>query len=230
MIFWISLFLILGATVFHYSRAQPFPEKSGKFAFLLITTGLIMIISISAPRPTEDLVAPVVATIIGGLAVIIGTIHMSILRDDVIIAPFGGFLLCIGAIDLLSSQWVGAGQIEQIGSFAFASILVLLEIYLAFKGLVVGIQGISWSKSGLRQIHRGILLGDSGAITHFEKSWDMENQWINAMSHSALSLIYRHLNDENMEKKHTIELEQLGGWQSVDESWIITIENALELL
>jgi hypothetical protein len=33
-----------------------------------------------------------------------------------------------------------------------------------------------------------------------------------------------------MEKKHTIELEQLGGWQSVDESWIITIENALEIL
>ena len=124
-------------------------------------------------------------------------------------------------------RWSGMGEAEQIGSFAVASLLVMLEIYLAFRGLVVGVQGISWSKSGLRQVRRGLIQGPKGAISHFERSWDMEDPWINAMSHAALALIHRHSGDAEGEREHVVELEKAGGWESVDQSWIEAIEEAL---
>ena len=152
---------------------------------------------------------------------------MTVLRNDVVVAPFGGVLLCMGAISLMGDRWAEMGQTEQIGSFAVASVLVLLEIYLAFRGLVVGVQGISWSKSGLRQVRRGLIHGPNGAITHFERSWDMEDPWINSMSHAALALIHRHSGNEEEERGHVLELEKAGGWESVDQSWLDAIEKAL---
>jgi hypothetical protein len=119
-------------------------------------------------------------------------------------------------------------QTEQIGSFAIASLLVMLEIYLAFRGLVIGVQGISWSKSGLRQVRRGLIHGPNGAISHFDRSWDMENPWIDAMSHAALVLIHRHDGDGEAEKEHVVELEKVGGWDSVDNSWVEAINLALK--
>ncbi|MEC8913703.1 MAG: hypothetical protein VYA52_00570, partial [Candidatus Thermoplasmatota archaeon] len=183
MMFWIVLFLGLGLVVLYYSRHQPFPEISGRFALLLLVAGGMLWLSTTAPRETGESVPAVVATVVGGAAVVIGVIQMSMLKNDVIVAPFGGVLLCMGAISLMVERWAGMEQTEQIGSFAIASLLVMLEIYLAFRGLVIGVQGISWSKSGLRQVRRGLIHGPNGAISHFERSWDMENPWIDAMSH-----------------------------------------------
>ena len=227
MLFWIALFAGLGLTVFYYSRHQPFPEISSRFALVLLVTGAILWLSTTAPRETGESVPAVVATVIGGAAVVIGVVQMSILRNDVIVAPFGGVLLCMGAISLMVDRWPGMEQTEQIGSFAIASLLVVLEIYLAFRGLVVGVQGISWSKSGLRQVRRGLIHGPKGAISHFERSWDMEDPWINAMSHAALALIHRHSGDVEAEREHVVELEKAGGWESVDQSWIEAIKEAL---
>ena len=227
MLFWIALFAGLGLTVFYYSRHQPFPEISSRFALVLLVTGAILWLSTTAPRETGESVPAVVATVIGGAAVVIGVVQMSILRNDVIVAPFGGVLLCMGATSLMVDRWPGMEQTEQIGSFAVASLLVMLEIYLAFRGLVVGVQGISWSKSGLRQVRRGLIHGPKGAISHFERSWDMEDPWINAMSHAALALIHRHSGDVEAEREHVVELEKAGGWESVDQSWIEAIEKAL---
>ena len=227
MLFWIVLFASLGLTVFYYSRHQPFPEISSRFALVLLVTGAILWLSTTAPRETGESVPAVVATVIGGAAVVIGVVQMSILRNDVIVAPFGGVLLCMGAISLMVDRWVGMEQTEQIGSFAVASLLVMLEIYLAFRGLVVGVQGISWSKSGLRQVRRGLIHGPKGAISHFERSWDIEDPWINAMSHAALALIHRHSGDAEAEREHVVELERAGGWESVDQSWIEAIKEAL---
>ena len=106
----------------------------------------------------------------------------------------------------------------------------MLELYLAFKGLVIGVPGITWSKSGLRQIHRGLILGPNGAIAHFERSWDMEDPWINSMSHAALVLIHRKLGNTDEESAHLLELEREGGWDSVDLSWTRAIESALSKL
>ena len=225
--FWIVLFLGLGLVVLYYSRHQPFPEISGRFALLLLVAGGMLWLSTTAPRETGESVPAVVATVVGGAAVVIGVIQMSMLKNDVIVAPFGGVLLCMGAISLMVERWAGMEQTEQIGSFAIASLLVMLEIYLAFRGLVIGVQGISWSKSGLRQVRRGLIHGPNGAISHFERSWDMENPWIDAMSHAALILIHRHAGDSGAEAEHVVELEKVGGWESVDQSWIETIEEAL---
>ena len=227
MLFWIALFAGLGLTVFYYSRHQPFPEISSRFALVLLVTGAILWLSTTAPRETGESVPAVVATVIGGAAVVIGVVQMSILRNDVIVAPFGGVLLCMGATSLMVDRWPGMEQTEQIGSFAVASLLVMLEIYLAFRGLVVGVQGISWSKSGLRQVRRGLIHGPKGAVSHFERSWDMEDPWINVMSHAALALIHRHSGDSEAEREHVVELEKAGGWESVDQSWIEAIEKAL---
>ncbi len=227
MLFWIALFAGLGLTVFYYSRHQPFPEISGRFALVLLVTGGLLWLSTTAPRATGESVPAVIATIIGGAAVVIGVVQMSMLRNDVIVGPFGGVLLCMGATSLMVDRWSGMGEAEQIGSFAVASLLVMLEIYLAFRGLVVGVQGISWSKSGLRQVRRGLIHGPKGAISHFERSWDMEDPWINAMSHAALALIHRHSGDAEAEREHVVELKKAGGWESVDPSWIEAIEKAL---
>lgn len=227
---WILLFSILGVTVFWYSRKQPFPEISGFFAAILLFVASILWLATSAPRGDGNELAPAyISTFIGGCAVIYGVIKMSVTDDDVIVAPFGGILFCIGAIVLLSERWIEASQAEQIGSFVLASILVILEIYLVFRGLIIGVQGISWSKSGLRQISRGLIHGKNGAISHFEKSWDMDKQWINAMSHSALALIYEKENNEESRIEHTMELEKIGGWGAVDKSWIEAIRKHLDL-
>jgi hypothetical protein len=227
VLFWIALFVGLGLAVLNYSRHQPFPEISSRFALVLLVTGAVLWLSTTAPRETSESVPAVVATIIGGTAVVIGVIQMSMMRNDVIVAPFGGILLCMGATSLMVDRWEGMGQAEQIGSFSVASLLVMLEIYLAFRGLVVGVQGISWSKSGLRQVRRGLIHGPNGAVAHFERSWDMEDQWINTMSHAALVLIHRHAGDTEAEQEHVVELEKAGGWESVDQSWIEALEDAL---
>ena len=221
MLYWIVLFGAMGVTVFWYSRKQPFPEISSRFALFLLLISVILWLGNTAPRGGgNDLFPAYLASITGGSAVIYGVIKMSVTKDDVVVAPFGGILFCVGSITLLSERWSGADQLEQIGSFILASILVSLELYLIFRGLIIGVQGISWSKSGLRQISRGLIHGNNGAISHFEKSWDMEEQWINAMSHAALALIYEKENNEKSRMEHVLQLEKIGGWGAVDLSLI----------
>ena len=227
MLFWVSLFAVMGIAVHYYSQHQPFPEISARFGWLLLTFAALILLSDTAPRGVGESIPPLLATAVGGLGVIYGVIQMSLTDRDVIVAPFSGLLLCIGAINMMVGRWDEMGQPEQIGSFIVASILVALEIYLAFRGLVVGIKGVSWSKSGLRQIHRGLIHGPRGAISHFERSWDVEDQWINSMSYAALVLIHRHLGNLEDEEKSLAELEKLGGWESVDSSWTQAVEEGL---
>ena len=224
---WISLLLVLGAYCYYLSRLQPFPEKGSRFAMFLFAGALILWIASTSPEgPGEDLPASI-SVFLGGVFVVFGIRDMSLTKTDVIVAPLAGVLFCIGGISLLSSRWEFAGQAEQIGSFLLASTMVTLEMYLAFRGLVIGVPGIAWSKSGLRQIHRGLIEGPNGAKAHFERSLDMEDQWINSMSYAALILIHRHLDDQEEERECLVELEKLGGWETVDESWIEAIERGL---
>ena len=228
--FWIIVFAIVGLACLWYSRHQPFPEISGRFSALLLTISVLLWLSSTAPRSTSEEVPAIVAAVVGGLGVVFGVRHMTTTHKDVVVAPFGGVLLCVGSISLLSERWSDYDQTEQLISFALASVLVTLEIYLSFRGLVIGVQGISWSKSGLRQVRRGLLEGPRGAISHFEKSWHSEDQWLTAMSHAALVLIHRHMGDTENEENHDLELEKLGGWDSVDESWTVAIREGLSEL
>ena len=230
MWFWIVVFAVVGVACLWYSRHQPFPEISGRFSVLLLSISVLLWLSSTAPRGTSEEVPAVVAAIVGGLGVIFGVRHMTATHRDVVVAPFGGILLCIGSISLLSDRWNDYDQTEQLISFALASVLVTLQIYLSVRGLVIGVQGISWSKSGLRQVRRGLLEGPRGAVSHFEKSWHSEDQWLTAMSHAALVLIHGHTGDSDNERSHEMELEKLGGWDSVDDSWTGAIREALSNL
>ena len=50
--FWIVLFLGLGLVVLYYSRHQPFPEISGRFALLLLVAGGMPVSYTHLPLPT----------------------------------------------------------------------------------------------------------------------------------------------------------------------------------
>jgi hypothetical protein len=230
MLFWIGFFLGVGCVTYYLSRLQPFPEISGRFAGLVLVFALILWISSTSPRQGSDQLPAVLSVVVGGTAVVFGVVNMEVTKQDVILAPIGGVLFCVGGVSLLAGRWEDSGQAEQIGSFILASTIVLLEIYLVFRGLVIGVPGITWSKSGLRQIHRGLIHGPNGAISHFERSWDMEDPWINSMSHAALVLLHRELGNSDDEKSHLRELEKEGGWDSVDSSWTEAIESALSKL
>ena len=194
---------------------------------VLFSGALILWISSTSPEEAGDDLPAAISVFLGGVFVVSGIRDMSITKTDVIVAPLAGILFCVGGISLLSSRWEVATQTEQIGSFFLASTMVTVELYLAFRGLVIGVPGIAWSKSGLRQIHRGLILGSNGAIAHFERSWDVEDQWINSMSYAALVLIHRHLGNLEDEEKSMAELEKLGGWESVDSSWTQAVEEGL---
>tara|TARA_E500000081_G_scaffold97364_1_gene98431 strand:- start:202 stop:807 length:606 start_codon:yes stop_codon:yes gene_type:complete len=194
---------------------------------ILFTGALILWISSTSPEEVGGDLPAAISVFLGGVFVVTGIRDMSIMKTDVIVAPLAGILFCIGGISLLSSRWEVATQMEQIGSFLLASTMVTVELYLSFRGLVIGVPGIAWSKSGLRQIHRGLILGPNGAIAHFERSWDVEDQWINSMSYAALVLIHRHLGNIEEEEQSLAEFEELGGWESVDSSWTQAVEEGL---
>ncbi len=227
MLMWITAMFVLGGYCYYLSRLQPFPERGRRFALLLFGSAMILWISSTNPEGAGEDLPAAISVFFGGLFVILGIRDMSLTKTDVIVAPLAGLLFCIGGISLLSSRWELASQTEQIGSFILASTMVILEFYLVFRGLVIGVPGIAWSKSGLRQINRGLIHGPNGAISHFERSWDVEDQWINSMSHAALVLIHRHLGNSQDEIKNMRELEKLGGWESVDPSWIDAINRGL---
>ena len=227
MIFWMVLLFSLGGYCYYLSRLQPFPEKGNRFAIVLFSAALVLWISSTSPQEVGEDLPAAISVFLGGVFVVSGIRDMGVMKTDVIVAPLAGILFCVGGISLLSSRWDLATQIEQIGSFILASTMVTVELYLAFRGLVIGVPRIAWSKSGLRQIHRGLILGPNGAIAHFERSWDVEEQWINSMSHAALVLIHRHLGNLDDESKNLAELEELGGWESVDSSWTQAVEDGL---
>jgi hypothetical protein len=228
MLSWVILFAVISAALFWYARHQPFPEH-GNFAgsiFLFISG--VLFIAISSPRPTAPNVPPFLAIILGGWFTIIGGYHMGKTQRDVIVAPLSGIILISGLFSFVTIKWAEQTSIEQIGNFIFVSIFVLLEIYLLFRGLVVGVQGITWSKSGLRQLERGLVFGHRGAIAHFERSWDMEDPALSAMAHAALALIHQSKRNVEEYETHIKRLDRFGGWNAVDSTWLDAINSRLQ--
>ena len=227
MIWWIFLFLGIGGSCFWLSWHQPFPEISRRYAYLVLMAGSVLLISEQAPRETSETVPMYFALGLGVLGTLKGSWDMTRTMRDVIVAPFAGGMLCVGSAALLVGWWDEGGTYEHISSFILVSALILMEIYLVFKGLIIGVPGLSWSKAGLRQIQRGLLDGPSGAISCFERSWDADEEWLGAMSHAALIRIYNHLDQEELANNSERYLEQFGGWEVVDSAWIEAIDSAL---
>jgi hypothetical protein len=227
MIGWIFLFLGIGGSCFWLSWHQPFPEISRRFAYLVLLAGSVLIISEQAPRETSETVPMYFALGLGVVGTLKGSVDMTRTMRDVIVAPFAGGMLCAGGAALLVGWWDEGGTYEHISSFILVSALILMEIYLVFRGLIIGVPGLSWSKAGLRQIQRGLLEGPSGAISCFERSWDADEEWLGAMSHAALIRIYIHLKQEESANNSEKYLEEFGGWDIVDSAWIDAIDSAL---
>ena len=53
---------------------------------------------------------------------------------------------------------------------------------------------------------------------------------VNRNESCGLVLIHRHMGDTENEEYHDLELEKLGGWDSVDESWTNAIRDGLSEL
>mgnify|MGYP001499458804 FL=1 len=227
MMGWIFLFLGIGGSCFWLSWHQPFPEISRRYAYLVLMAGSVLIISEQAPRETSETVPMYFALGLGVLGTLKGSWDMTRTMRDVIVAPFAGGMLCAGSAALLVGWWDEGGTYEHISSFILVSALILMEIYLVFRGLIIGVPGLSWSKAGLRQIQRGLLDGPSGAISCFERSWDADEEWLGAMSHAALIRIYIHLEQEESANNSEKYLEEFGGWDVVDSAWIEAIDSAL---
>ena len=227
MMGWIFLFMGIGGSCFWLSWHQPFPEISRRYAYLVLMAGSVLIISEQAPRETSETVPMYFALGLGVIGTLKGSWDMTRTMRDVIVAPFAGGMLCAGSAALLVGWWDEGGTYEHISSFILVSALILMEIYLVFRGLIIGVPGLSWSKAGLRQIQRGLLDGPSGAISCFERSWDADEEWLGAMSHAALIRIYIHLEQEESANNSEKYLEEFGGWEVVDSAWIEAIDSAL---
>ena len=221
---------VLGIILIWMSKNQPFPEHSKNFGILLIVLGSLGFIAEQAEREVGPTIEPLILTILGGVGVVIGLIHAIRTRMDVLIAPSSGFLLVVGTIALFSNEWASLSSFEQISAFILISIIILLNIYLIFRTLLIGKLPLAWSQSGLRQLRRGMIFGENGAISCFEKAWDVDEEHLNAMAYSALSIIHNHFENEEEHKKWNQRLLQLGGLESVDKTWIEAVEDSLQNL
>ena len=229
---WTMLFVLIGGALLWYSKHQPFPEISGLHGRGWLLIAGLLLIGEQAPTQTADLseVSALVACGLGGVGVLAGVRHMSVTRRDVVVAPLSGLLLCFGAIAILASGWQQFTGVEQSGAFLLAALLILGEIYLFFRGMIVGTTGRMWSAAGMRQLERGRLHGPPGAIACFERSWDAENEYIDAMSHAALVRIHAHLKNSELERTHRERLARLGGEEAVDGKWLKEVEKRLRRL
>ena len=217
----------VGLLLIFMSNRQPFPEVSRRFGGMLLTIGLIGFLAQTAPKPPSDRIWLFTLTFIGGLGVVVGMRHMTHTRMDVLIAPFSGLLLCVGSIGLLWNEWSVMSAFEQISSFVLASFICMGEVYLVFRGLLIGRLPQAWSQAGLRNLQRGLLDGPNGALICFEKAWDIEKEHLNPMAYLALHRINSARGDTVEASRWGQRLAEQGGEDAVDSAWIDAIDSAL---
>ena len=229
MLGWIAFLGGTSVMLLWMSRAQPFPEIGGRWAWLMLALTGILAIAMNSPRAMNPYLPVIVAGGIGGLGVVVGAMHDR-RKQDVILAPFAGFWFMAATVSALADGWVSYNQTEQWGGFILATIVILLEVFLFWKGLIIGVQGISWSQAALRQLDRGLIDGERGAISMFEKSWSVEESWLDAMSHAALVRIHNSQGNSLAASKHAELLERLGGEGSVEAEWLAKIDSCVKRL
>ena len=227
---WVAFLGGTSALLLWMSRAQPFPEIGGRWAWAMIGITGILAIATQSPRNTDPDLPGLIAALVGGIGVMFGVRYTSIQKTDVIVAPFTGMWLAAGTVSILTGAWGDYDQTEQIFGFILATLVILLEMFLFWKGLIIGVQGITWSQAALRQLERGLIDGDRGAISMFEKSWHTEENWLDAMSHAALVRIHEMRGETTAAAHHAERLERLGGEDSVNNAWIQKVESCIKRL
>ena len=226
---WIAFLGGSSALLLWMSYAQPFPEISGRWAWIMLGLTGLLAMAMSSPRETNPDLPLIISGIVGGFGVMIGA-WFDRRNRDVILAPFAGMWFVAAAITALADGWSSYGTTEQWVGFILATTVIGLEVFLFWKGLIIGIPGVSWSQAALRQLDRGLIDGDRGAISMFEKSWSVDDSWLDAMSHAALVRIHDFRGDSATSAKHSEMLERLGGVDIVDVSWLAKIDSCLKRL
>jgi len=211
------------------SRAQPFPEIGGRWAWLMLVIAGMLAIAMNSPRAMNPNLPAIITGGIGGLGVVIGAVHDR-RNYDVILAPFAGMWFMAATLSWSVDGWASYNQTDQWVVFILATVVILLEVFLFWKGLIIGVQGISWSQAALRQLDRGLIDGERGAISMFEKSWNVDESWLDAMSHVALARIHDFKGNYQAASKHTELLERLGGEDSVEAEWIAKVDSCIKRL
>jgi|TARA_B000000532_G_scaffold63495_1_gene50067 hypothetical protein len=195
----------------------------------MLTFAGILAMSTNSPRITTAETPIVIAGGMGALGVIVGAVHDR-RNQDVVLAPFAGMWFVAATIAILTDGWNEYSTTEQWFGFFVATTVILLELFLFWKGLVIGVQGRSWSQAALRQLDRGLIDGERGAISMFEKSWSVDESWLDAMSHSALIRIHRFKGNHDAAEEHANLLERLGGEAGIEDAWLQKIDACLARL
>tara|TARA_Y100000766_G_C18914294_1_gene610174 strand:+ start:4481 stop:5185 length:705 start_codon:yes stop_codon:yes gene_type:complete len=209
------------------SPRQPFPGPSKRFGNILITLALLLAIGQTAPRPTSVNVHIAILMIFGSFGLVKGVRNMLVTREEVIVAPFAGVLFCVGVTAFMSNQWPELTTSEEIIAFVTIVAIGLGQVWLVFRGLLIGRLPLAWSKAGLFALQKGQISTDRGSIACFEKAWDLEEEHLNPMAWIALSKIHTFLGNTEDANHWEKRLRETGGEDAVAPEWIEAIDEAL---
>ena len=152
---------------------------------------------------------------------------MLVTREEVIVAPFAGVLFSVAATAFMSIQWPNLSTLEEIFAFVMIVIIGLCQVWLVFRGLLIGRLPLAWSKAGLFALQKGQITNERGAIACFEKAWDLEEEHLNPMAWLALNKIHQFLNNSDEAKHYENRLKESGGEDALAPEWIQAIDSAL---
>lgn len=219
--FIIAIILITG------SKSQPFPDPSKRLGSVLFLVATLFLIGQSAPRPASVNGHMAFLSLIGALGLVFGVHHMLNTRREVLVAPMSGFLFCVGVGGLMIQTWSSLSTVEQWSGFLALIVLSGGQVWLVFRGLLIGRLPLAWSQAGMVALSRGQISGGHGAISCFEKAWDVDEEHLNPMAYVALHRIYQFLGDEDSAKEWYDNLVDSGGEEAVAIEWIEAIEKSL---
>ena len=219
--FAIGLILYLG------SKSQPFPTPSRRLGMLLLMLACLLLLGQTAPRPASVNGHLTFLSVIGAFGLLFGVHHMLRTRREVLVAPMSGFLFCVGVGGLMIQTWSTLNTMEQWSGFLALVVLSGGQVWLVFRGLLIGRLPLAWSQAGIVALNRGQISGPHGALSCFEKAWDVDEEHLNPMAYVALHRINQLLGNEKEVEKWYEALIDSGGEESVAKEWIEAIETAL---
>ena len=220
----ISLVLILG------SKSQPFPTPARRFGILLLVIFSLLLLGQTAPKPTGIEGHLVILSVLGAVGILVGIHHMLRTRREVLVAPMSGFLFCVGVTGLITQTWADLNQFEHWAGFLAIVILFGGQVWLVFRGLLIGRLPLAWSQAGMVALHRGQLHGPHGALECFEKAWDGDEEHLNPMAYSALYKINLFLEDQQQADHWNELFLESGGKNAVAKEWLEAIDRCLSAM
>ena len=219
--FAIGLILYLG------SKSQPFPTPSRRLGMLLLMLACLLLLGQTAPRPASVNGHLTFLSVIGAFGLLFGVHHMLRTRREVLVAPMSGFLFCVGVGGLMIQTWSTLNTMEQWSGFLALVVLSGGQVWLVFRGLLIGRLPLAWSQAGIVALNRGQISGPHGALSCFEKAWDAEEEHLNPMAYSALSKIFQALEDTERATHWNELFLESGGNESVAIEWLSAIDDCL---